>query len=214
MSIRLLFMPVVVVGLVTVVVVNLKPKDPPSMNISIPAAGGIAQAQETPAVAVEDTSLPPSTKSRVAIARDAYLDKAIDSVDAQLERMVCARKNTMVAKAREWTRQTGGNTERWLLERLEATTKEAAKNSNAFTGMDGSPEQFTPAKDFSLDTLALLTALQDLYLGAQGESCLIQFGDAFQQVRAFQGEAQTYRAMLEKQQGVITEGANAATSKP
>lgn len=196
----IILVPLVAAAGVTLFATTLRPQIP-NMNISVPGAGA----------AIQPAAQPPSTtsisedKSRVAVARDAYLDKAIDTLDSQLANIVCTRKNLYLSQAQEWNRQTGGSTEKWLLDRLDTLKNDSAKNANAFTGLDGTTDQFTYSKDFSLDALAVMTALQEQYRGEVNKGCVTNFATSFQDLDKFQREAQTYRALLEQRQQQLTE---------
>ena len=195
----IILVPLVAAAGVTLFATTLRPQIP-NLNISVPGAGN----------AIQPTAQPPSTtpinedKSRVAVARDAYLDKAIATLDSQLANIVCTRKNLYLSQAQEWNRQSGGSTEKWLLDKLDALKNDSAKNANAFTGLDGTTDQFTYSKDFSLDALALMSALQEQYRGEVNKGCVTNFATSFQDLDKFQREAQTYRALLEQRQQQLT----------
>jgi hypothetical protein len=176
----------------------------PSLNINTEAANAGTQPS-SPEQSQPSGAGNSEDKSRVAVARDAYLDKAIDTLDSQLANIVCTRKNLYLSQAQEWSRQTGGSTEKWLLDKLDALKNDSAKNSNAFTGLDGSTDQFTYSKNFSLDALALMTALQEQYKGEVDKGCVTNFATSFQDLDKFQREAQTYRALLEQRQQQLTQ---------
>ena len=198
-----LLVPIVGAAGVALFATTLRPQIP-NLNIAVPGAG----AAVAPSPAGQSTSAATNNgedKSRVAVARDAYLEKAIGSLDSQLTNIVCTRKNLYLSQAQEWSRQTGGSTEKWLLDRLDALKNESAKNSNAFTGLDGTTDQFTYSKDFSLDALALMTALQEQYQGEVNKGCVTNFAASFQDLDKFQREAQTYRALLDQRQQQLTE---------
>ena len=201
-------------GLGAIAFLTFKPKEIPNMTISIPQAQAAAVSSPTAPIDEGRGETPTAQKSRVAVARDAYLGQAIDALDSQLTNMVCSRKNEYVSKANEWAQQTGGSIERWLLDRLEALKSDSAKNSNAFTGLNGTADQFTYSKDFGLDTLALLSALQDTYNGNPDRGCLTNFAESFQKIDKFGIEANTYRALLNQQQQKLLEGGQAANVKP
>ena len=198
-----LLVPIVGAAGVALFATTLRPQIP-NLNIAVPGAG--AAAAPTP----EGQAASPAVnsgedKSRVAVARDAYLEKAIGSLDSQIKNIVCTRKNLYLSQAQEWSRQTGGSTEKWLLDKLDALKNDSAKNSNAFTGLDGTTDQFTYSKDFSLDALALMTALQEQYQGEANKGCVTNFATSFSDLDKFQREAQTYRALLEQRQQQLTE---------
>ena len=200
----LIIVPLVGAAGVALFATTLRPQIP-NLNIAVPGAG--AASAPTPAGQPASTATPSGSedKSRVAVARDAYLEKAIGSLDSQLTNIVCTRKNLYLSQAQEWSRQSGGSTEKWLLDRLDALKNESAKNSNAFTGLDGTTDQFTYSKDFSLDALALMTGLQEAYQGEANKGCVTNFATSFQDLDKFQREAQTYRALLEQRQQQLTE---------
>jgi hypothetical protein len=196
----IILVPLVAAAGVTLFATTLRPQIP-NLNISLPGTGTAPQPAEhspNPSPNSED-------KSRVAVARDAYLDNAIDTLDSQLANIVCTRKNLYLSQAQEWNRQTGGSSEKWLLDKLDALKNESAKNANAFTGLDGTTDQFTYSKDFSLDALALMSALQEQYRGEVNKGCVTNFATSFQDLDKFQQEAQTYRALLEQRQQQLTE---------
>ena len=198
-----LLVPIVGAAGVALFATTLRPQIP-NLNIAVPGAG--AAVAPTPEGQTASTSTNSGEdKSRVAVARDAYLEKAIGSLDSQLTNIVCTRKNLYLSQAQEWSRQTGGSTEKWLLDKLDALKNDSAKNSNAFTGLDGTTDQFTYSKDFSLDALALMTALQEQYQGEVNKGCVTNFATSFQDLDKFQREAQTYRALLEQRQQQLTE---------
>ena len=195
----IILVPLVAAAGVTLFATTLRPQIP-NLNISVPGSGNAIQPAEHP----PSTTPISEDKSRVAVARDAYLDKAIATLDSQLTNIVCTRKNLYLSQAQEWNRQTGGSTEKWLLDKLDALKNDSAKNANAFTGLDGTTDQFTYSKDFSLDALALMSALQEQYRGEVNKGCVTSFAISFQDLDKFQREAQTYRALLEQRQQQLT----------
>ena len=186
---------------VAIFATTLRPQIP-NLNIAVPSATVAATPSGQPASTLLNNS---EDKPRVQVARDAYLDKAIASLDSQIANIVCARKNLYLSQAQEWSRQTGGSTEKWLLDRLDSLKNDSAKNPNAFTGLDGTTDQFTYSKDFSLDALALMTALQEQYRGEVNKGCITNFATSFSDLDKFQREAQTYRALLEQHQQQLSE---------
>lgn len=198
-----ILLPLVAAAGITIFATSLRPQIP-NLNIAVPGAVAASAPQPEGQIA-SPVPIKGEDKSRVAVARDAYLDKAIDTIDSQLANIVCTRKNLYLSQAQEWSRQTGGSTEKWLLDRLDVLKSDRAKNPNAFTGLDGSTDQFTYSKDFSLDALALMTALQEQYRGEVNRGCVTNFATSFQELDKFQREAQTYRALLEQRQQQLTE---------
>lgn len=106
--------------------------------------------------------------------RGYALDAAMDTYRAEVEDLVCARKAYFLGQATEWTQQTGGSTEHWLLDKLQwlqAKAKEEALKHEAFSG---TPQHQALARPLVMDTLAILEALSTLYSGQAIATCSSQ----------------------------------------
>ena len=104
-------------------------------------------------------------------ARGYALDAARDTYQAEAVALVCARKAYFLSQASEWTQQTGGSTETWLLDKLGSVQASAKAAAITHTAYSGAPNHQATARPLALDSLALLEALATLYSGQAIATC-------------------------------------------
>lgn len=106
--------------------------------------------------------------------RGYALDAAMDTYRAEVEDLVCARKTYFLGQATEWTQQTGGSTERWLLDKLQWLQAKAKEEALKHAAFSGTPQHQALARPLVMDTLAILEALSTLYSGQAIATCSSQ----------------------------------------
>lgn len=141
----------------SVTVVNPEPEASPSPS----AAAGAAEPQ---------AELPPPIEGALA-TRNAYFQSAQEQVDAQIDRLICARVVYLWNAAEANTEATGQSRERFLLDQLDGVKTRTVRENRGRDAFTGSPDQQSLIRPALLDTKALLVALKAEYSGEALPNC-------------------------------------------
>ena len=131
--------------------------------------------------------------------RQYALDAARDTYQAEAADLVCARKAYFLSQAAEWTQQTGGSTETWLLDKLGSVQAKAKESAITHTAYSGAPNHQAKARPLALDSLALLEALDTLYSGQAIATCTSAPMPAIAKTGEFLYAAKEYQQWLSQE---------------
>ncbi len=155
------------------------------------AAGGAAQAQP-----VKDDE--PATKpTQIEAQRNHYLNAAIESLDGELNKLVCARAAYFQQKAFEQQQSIGASPEKWLLDQLQTQNSNLLSTTTQRGGFSGDADSQQAGRTLTIDTLAIVQALQQLYSN-ESKNCISEPYQAGEFVSAYLIRASQHRAAIEQ----------------
>jgi hypothetical protein len=144
----------------------------------------------------QEDLLPAGGMEAKETARGYALDAAISTYQAQVEGLLCTRRAYFLDQARAHQESTGGSQEHYLtstLQGLQATAQAAALEHTTYSG---TAEHQAVARPLTMDTLALMMAIDSLYTGVDTSSCEVMPMPAIAKANEFLFAALEYRQWL------------------
>ena len=180
----------------------------------LPSATPTATPAATPATPTA-TALPvdqPTTKpDQTVVQRNQYADSAKQALETEVEKLNCARAAQYRKLAEQHQIDTGGSQEAYLLQLLQAKNQELGSVAMQTGGFSGDAGLQATGRSLTMDTLAIVQALQNLYQ-SQAPSCLSDPTNAVVVVSDFNSRANLYRWQdQQRRQESITKDQQAAT---
>ena len=176
------------------------------INLPSPAPAAAAPAA-TPAPADQPTTKPDQT----VVQRNQYADSAKQALETEVEKLNCARAAQYRKLAEQHQIDTGGSQEAYLLQLLQSKNQELGSTAMQTGGFSGDAALQATGRSLTMDTLAIVQALQNLYQ-SEAPSCLSDPTNAVVIVSDFNSRANLYRFQdQQRRQEAIANDQNAAT---
>lgn len=163
-------------------------------NIELVPSADSGAAQAQPVKNDEPATKPTQIESQ----RNHYLHAAIESLDSELNKLVCARAAYFQSKALEQQQSIGASPEKWLLDQLQQQNSNLLQTTTELGGFSGDAGSQQAGRTLTIDSLAILQALQQIYSN-ESKNCISEPYQAGEFVSAYLIRASQHRSALEQQ---------------
>lgn len=181
-------------GVAALVVATQAPSDSSTLDIPLPmleaAVAHVADRQR------QEDLLPAGGMEAKETARGYALDAAISTYQAQVDGLLCTRRAYFLDQARAHQASTGGSQEHYLTSTLQGLQAKAQAAALEHTTYSGTAEHQAVARPLTMDTLALMMAIDSLYTGVDTSSCEVMPMPAIAKANEFLFAALEYRQWL------------------